>query len=279
MPKFAKLLCALSVIGLVSCSYNPFNRNNHLTGDAVGTAAGGLAGFSIASAAGASDAVIGLSTFGGASIGYYMTTLRFAAAGVYEAGGQVFTLGDYVTIEIPAARVFDSNSTYLLPEGKDALRSAAKVLARFNCQNVLVSGNSSGFGTSKLEKKMTTERAKVASQFLWSNGVSSFLHTTNQPRNLTYVGYGNYFPVANDITNEGLRANSRIQITAYPSKDQLLINEKKQAFSNMGDNETNSYLDNQYLDSSYADNAFPMENTLPPDGCGSDTGCEPNFVG
>jgi outer membrane protein OmpA-like peptidoglycan-associated protein len=254
-------LCKLSIylllLTLTACSYNPLSTTNHLTGDPVVTAAGGIAGFGTAAAFGAkSPIVLGLAGLGGASIGYYMSTIRYDAAGIYHAGGQVFAVGDYVTIEIPTNRIFDDNTNDLLPEGDAALRSAAKVLNRLCCQSILVSGNSSGFGTAKWERKITQDRARVVSAFLWAQGVNNFKKISNDTRTLTYVGYGNYFPIANNIRAKGIQSNSRIQITAYPTRDQLLIDRKKRTFGNMGENfaENDANLATPNDPSTYVDN-------------------------
>ncbi len=232
---FYRLLLLIS-IGLTACSYNPLSSTNHLTGDPVETAAGGVAGFGTAAAFGIkSHAALGAAAVGGASIGYYMSTLRYDAAGVYHAGGQVFSVGDYLTIEIPTNRIFDDNSADLTPMGNAALRSAAKVLNRLCCQSILVSGNSSGFGNTRRERILTEHRARVVAGFLWAQGVNNFKKISNDTRKLTYVGYGNYFPIANNIKAAGIAANSRIQITAYPTKDQLLMDEKKRTFGNIGE--------------------------------------------
>jgi outer membrane protein OmpA-like peptidoglycan-associated protein len=232
----SRLFVLLVMFLLSACSYNPLSTTNRLTGDPVETAAGGIAGFGTAAAFGTkSPVVLGLAGIGGASIGYYMSTLRYDAAGIYRAGGQVYSVGDYLTIEIPSNRIFDDNTSDLTPMGNAALRSAAKVLNRLCCQSVLVSGNSSGFGTPRLERGITEDRARVVAAFLWAQGVNNFKKISNDTRRLTYVGYGNYFPIANHITNKGIRANSRIQITAYPTKDQLLMDQKKRAFTNIGE--------------------------------------------
>jgi hypothetical protein len=160
--------------------------------------------------------------------------LRFAAAGIYQNGGQVYTLGDYVTIEIPTDNIFEVNTTELLPEAEPVLKSAVNVLKRYNCQNILVSGNTSGFGTTKYERRISEGRAKEIAAFLWSEGINNFQDRSLNLRKLTYVGYGNYAPIASHLYNKGIRANSRIQITAYPTQDQLMITEKAMAFNNMG---------------------------------------------
>lgn len=225
------LLCCI-----YGCTYNPLNDNNHMTGSAVGATAGGVAGFTTAAALGVtSKPLLGFAALGGAGVGYYISSLRFDSAGVIQAGGQVYTLGDYVTIELPTDNLFDSNSAELLPQSEAALRSAATVLNRFCCQSVLVSGNSSGFASAKYERKLSEERARVVAAYLWSQGVNQLQKMSTETRKLSYVGYGNYFPIANTIKNNSIRMNSRIQITAYPTKDQLLIDKKKQVFGNMGE--------------------------------------------
>jgi hypothetical protein len=99
----------------------------------------------------------------------------------------------------------------------------------------MVSGNTSGFGSARFEHRLSEDRARQVAGFLWANGITEFKPQSLDTRKLTYVGYGNYFPVANNITNSGIRSNSRIQITAYPTSEQLLITKKQQAFNNMGE--------------------------------------------
>lgn len=208
---------------------------NHTTGTLAGTGIGGAVGLGTAAAFGVtSKPLLGLATIGGASIGYYISTLRFASAGIVQSGGQVYTLGDYLTIEIPTDQLFDVNSADLLPDGEAALLSATDVLNRLCCQSILVSGNSSGFGSTRFERRLTQNRARVVAAFLWAHGINSFQKASIHTRTLTYTGYGNYFPIASDLSNKGIRANSRIQITAYPTQDQITIDNKKAAFANMG---------------------------------------------
>ncbi len=255
---------------LTACSYNPLSSTNHSTGDPVETAAGGVAGFGTAAAFGVTNhALLGAAGVGGAGIGYYMSTIRYDAAGIYHAGGQVFVVGDYLTIELPTSSVFDDNSSDLTPMGNAALRSAAKVLNRLCCQSILVSGNSSGFGTSKMERRITEKRARVVAAFLWSQGVNNFKQRSNDTRKLTYVGYGNYFPIANNITAKGIQSNSRIQITAYPTKDQLLMDEKKRTFNNIGETspENDPHLVVLEDSTQYAEN----EANIIPENVGSDS--------
>lgn len=234
--KFRMTLLSLLALSITACSYNPFNHSDHLTGSALGAGVGAVAGGGTAAALGVSyRPTLVLAALAGAGIGYYTTTLRFDSAGIIQGGGQVYTLGDYATIEIPSDRLFETNSSDFLPGADAILKSAVAVLNRYECNNIMISGNTSGFGSARFEHKLSEDRARQVAGFLWANGITEFKPQSNDRRKLTYVGYGNYFPVSDNITNSEIRSNSRIQITAYPTKDQLLITKKQRVFNNMGE--------------------------------------------
>lgn len=233
---FALLLFFIVLLSLASCSFNPFTTENKLTGSPTATVTGGVIGAGSAAILGAPRSIIALAGLGGATVGYYVSTLNFAAGGVNQVGGQVYTLGDYVTIEIPTDKIFEDNSAELLPEAKPILQSAVAVLQYYPENNIIVSSNTSGFGTRKFELALSEARAQRVAAFLWANGINS-LKTTNYEkplRKLIYVGYGDYFPIANNIRASGIRANSRIQITAFPSKYQLQLTKHQKVFANIG---------------------------------------------
>lgn len=220
--------------GLSACSYNPLNANNHLTGNVLAAGAGAAVGAGTAAALGASKPGIVAAGIGGASVGYYLSTLRFAAGGVIQAGGQVYQVGDYVTVEIPSDQLFEPNTASLIPSGEPALKSTVNVLRRYPNHNIIISGNTSGFGPNRWERKLSEDRARQVASYLWANGIQELRPGINiEKRMLTYVGYGSYFPIANDLTNEGIRSNNRIQITVYPTSDQLLISKRVSMFGNI----------------------------------------------
>lgn len=218
---------------LTSCSVNPFNNNNEFTGTATGTLIGAGAGAGAAGLLGASKTEMGLAGLAGGALGYYFTSLPFRSGGITHVGGQVFTLGDYVTIEIPSNSLFDVNSSDFTPQAPAILDSAVAVLNRYPNDNIMISGNTSGFYTSKFERKISEDRARQVSAYLWAHGIGN--DNFNNPndnyggpnypkrftRNLTYVGYGSHFPIASDLTAQGIRQNNRIQITAFPHTSEI----------------------------------------------------------
>lgn len=229
------LFCAC-LLSLASCSYNPFATNNELTGNVAGAAAGGAIGAGGAALLGAQKYVIALAGIGGAALGYYLTTIDFKSGGITRVGGQVYSVGDYVTIEIPTDNIFEENTADFLPGAAPALDSVVSVLQYYPNNNILISGNTSGYGTRRYELRTSEARAREVAAYLWAHGVSSFKATdaTVPTRQLAYVGFGSYFPIANHIKAESIRQNSRIQITSYPGLRDLKLCPDQKVFANIG---------------------------------------------
>lgn len=248
------LAYASLIFSLAGCSYNPFIRNNQTTGDPAAAVVGAGIGAGGIGLLGGSKPLILLGGLGGSAIGYYSSTLRYDAGGVLAAGGQVYKIGDYVGVEIPTAKLFEPNSSDLLPTAKPILTSVAIILQRYPTNHILVSGNSSGFYHGRWEQKLSEARAKKIAAFLWNAGINELNAIPNQPRKLNFVGYGNYFPIAQSITHKGIRQNSRIQITSYPNEKTLHKDPEATALNNIGARENDnsattspSTLDRCYL--------------------------------
>lgn len=220
---------------IYGCNYNPLIGNNHTTGDPAGAVIGAGVGAGTVALAGGSKPFLWLGGITGGMFGYYITTLRADAADIIAAGGQVYKVGDYVGVYIPSDQLFAANTAELLPTAYPILESAATVLKRYPNNNILISGNTSGFYCARWEQRLSERRARVVSAFLWKSGVGEFKTPTNDLRKLNYVGYGDYFPIASHYTNKGIRANSRVQITSYPSNCDLMIDKRSVALRNMGD--------------------------------------------
>ena len=229
----------LKLCFLTSCSYNPFISNNHTTGNPAGALIGGAAG------AGSVAAVDGSKTFmtafgiGGSALGYYVTTLRYDSGGIIQGGGKVYRIGNRVGIYIPTDHLFDTNSAEFLPQAGPILDSTAAVLARYPDNNIIISGNTSGFSRPRWEQRLSQARAQKVAAYLWSSGINHFKGTGIDTRKLNYVGYGDYFPISDKLTNEEIRENSRIQITSYPTNFDLGLDKKSLAFDNIGALNTN----------------------------------------
>jgi outer membrane protein OmpA-like peptidoglycan-associated protein len=227
---------------LAGCSFNPFSTNNRLTGSATGALAGtviGAGGTAIFTSSKASIAAAGI---GGGLIGYYVTTLRYASGQTIQSGGQVFQVGEKIGIYIPTDKLFEPNTAEFLPNAPAILDSVVALLERVPNHHIFISGNSSGFSSARREQILSVKRAAKVAGYLWDAGIGAFQENSNNTRKLTYVGYGNYFPLANTYTNKGIRSNSRIQITAYPTACELCISKLQRVFENVGNSKQDQVI-------------------------------------
>lgn len=227
-----------ALLSLCGCSFNPFSSNNEMTGKPMPAFAGAGIGAGTAALLGGSKYTVALAGLGGAALGYYLSTLNYASGGINQVNGQVYTQGDYLTIEFPTDKIFEDNSAELLPAAGPALQSVVDVLSRYPNSNIMVSASTSGFGTRRYELQLSERRARVVTTYLWAHGINAFKGNDFDPsaptRKLIYVGYGDLVPIANNIKAASIRSNSRVQITAYPSKYQLELCDGQKVFANIG---------------------------------------------
>jgi len=233
LKHYATCLMVLS-FALSGCSINPFRSNNHLTGSAASTVIGAAASAGAVAALGGSKPLILAAGVGGGALGYYLSTLRHDAGGLIQAGGQVYQVGYYVGIDLPTDQIFEVNTAEFTSKAPTTLDSVAAVLQRFPNNNILISGNTSGFSQTRYEKKLSLARAKKVADYLRNAGIHNFKDDSMTTRKLSYVGYGNYFPISSDLSNQGIRQNSRIQITSYPSDADLHLDQRHKALHNIG---------------------------------------------
>jgi outer membrane protein OmpA-like peptidoglycan-associated protein len=212
--RISTLLCVL--LTLTACA--PATNIDPLTGKAIGAVGGAAAGAGIAAVLKSAPPGIVVGGVLGGGLGYYMTTLRFASSGIVKIGGRVYTLGQYLIIEIPTDNLFEANTDEYLPDREIVLSSITAVLERYRKNsNIFISGNTSGFSTVRFEHEISQKRAEKVAFYLWAHG---FNDQTGRYSGL-YVGYGNRYPLANDLHIKGIRYNSNIQIIAFPCQEDL----------------------------------------------------------
>lgn len=236
-PLTALILTIL--LPLAGCQ--PITHSDPPTGNYVGPLIGGAVGAALPGLFGASKTYMWAGGLAGAGLGYYFTSLRFDASGIIHAGGHVFTQGQMAMIEVPTDHLFEVNTTEFLPGTDPILDSMVSVLSRYPGNNILISASTSGSGPKRYEQELSEERARQIAGYLWAHGV---IGSTEQnvgsmrfdKKRYVYVGYGAMFPIANDIRLKGIRQNSRIQITAYPTDAQLKVNGCYSVFTNIGGN-------------------------------------------
>lgn len=229
------LLLIISSLITSACTSNPFSNNSRTTSSNVaGAAVGGGAGVAASAALGAPRGLVVGAGVGGAMLGYYLTTLRFSAGPIYKAGGDVYAQGEYVGISLPCYKLFDLNSSELLPQAEPILNSAVAVLKRYPNSNILISGNTSGMDSHRRDQILSSARARSVAAYLWAHGINNFKNQSISTRKLDFLGYGSNVPIADAMKAANIQKNNRIQITAYPSPADLRIEPRNTTFTNVG---------------------------------------------
>lgn len=113
--------------------------------------------------------------------------------------------------------LFDPGKTMLKGEGKTALQQLAAVLKDIADRDFLVSGHTDNVPIKTAQFKSNWElsaaRGVEVVKFLQAEGVD--------PKHLGAAGYSEYDPAADNSTDEGKRANRRIEIVLMPNIEEL----------------------------------------------------------
>ncbi len=124
--------------------------------------------------------------------------------------------GDVVRVELPAAKLFQPNSTVLQPSAGTLLDAVAVELARsFPDQTIGVEGHTDsdfvriqGVGD---QQQLSVARATAVYQYLVARGLIP-------ARQMFIVGHGSNHPVVSNATAAGKARNSRVELVIYPEK-------------------------------------------------------------
>lgn len=156
-------------------------------------------------------ALLGLGVAGltGDSVGDYMdgqeAKLRKQLQG---SGVSVTRIGDNVTLSVPGASAFATDSATLKPQFHGVLDSVALVLKEHEKTIVEVAGHTDDTGSEDYNQALSERRAGAVGQYLQGRGVSG--------QRLVTIGAGETRPVASPATPEGRQQNRRIELTLAP---------------------------------------------------------------
>ena len=100
---------------------------------------------------------------------------------------------------------FESGKARLTPESEKQLESVAMVLKAFPNSRIKIGGFTDNTGTDEMNRRLSTERAKVTAEKLYASGI--------EKNRIEYQGYGAQYPVCpENNTDECKAANRRIGI-------------------------------------------------------------------
>ena len=223
MHKLLGSLILSMSLSLVACSHNantiasPQKQKDSM----VGAVAGGAIGAGVAAFSANPYLMAAVLVPVGASIGYYIPKVNTGSEALHAAGGEIFQIGDYVTIVLPSDKLFDVGTTDYKLAASQLIKESAEIIAEFPKSRVLVTGNTDNIGTALSQAKLSRKQAQTIALSLWS---SNIIDRQTFDR-FQFAGMGNTKPIANETTVNGQKLNRRIQITIYPPKMQNQFDE------------------------------------------------------
>ncbi len=110
---------------------------------------------------------------------------------------------DTATKYVPKHVLFVKSKPTMLPESFEELDNLVAMLKRFPNKKVVVEGHTDNVGDSKLNLKLSEERASAVVDYLIKKGIKS--------ERLTWKGFGDLRPLTTENTVEGHVQNRRVE--------------------------------------------------------------------
>lgn len=105
---------------------------------------------------------------------------------------------------------FDLGKATLRPESFKILDQISSILSRYKDYNLSISGHTDNTGNPLTNQRLSENRAKSCYEYLISKGVN--------PSRLSYAGYGESVPIADNQSAEGRSLNRRVEFTLVPRR-------------------------------------------------------------
>lgn len=99
--------------------------------------------------------------------------------------------------------LFDFDKTTLLPASKIELNRLCHILKKYPQLEIEIRGHTDSLGTIIYNAELSSKRANAIADFLIENGI--------EPTRLLSKGYGSEIPIATNISEQGRKANRRVE--------------------------------------------------------------------
>ena len=120
-------------------------------------------------------------------------------------------------VKLPDNILFDPGKTDLKPQGKDAIAQVTQILSGIEGRKFQVTGHTDNIPIKSAKFKSNWElsaaRAVEVVKLMIADGMDA--------KRLSAAGYADELPVADNATDEGRRANRRIEIVVQPNIEEL----------------------------------------------------------
>ncbi len=130
---------------------------------------------------------------------------------------QVEIRNGLMLVKLPDNILFDPGKTEIKQQGKDAIAQVTQILSGIEGRKFQVTGHTDNIPikSAKFKSKweLSTARAVEVTKLMIQDGMD--------PKRLSAAGYADELPVGDNATDEGRRANRRIEIVVQPNIEDL----------------------------------------------------------
>jgi outer membrane protein OmpA-like peptidoglycan-associated protein len=128
---------------------------------------------------------------------------------VATSGCPEISSADRQVLELAMRAVqFDTGKAVLKTESYDILAQIGQILKRYPDYNLVIAGHTDNTGSASANQRLSERRSKACYEFLTKNGVSA--------SRLSYAGYGESRPIADNDTLRGRALNRRVEFNMVP---------------------------------------------------------------
>ncbi|HEX6837974.1 MAG TPA: OmpA family protein, partial [Polyangia bacterium] len=130
---------------------------------------------------------------------------------------QVEIRNGLMLVKLPDNILFDPGKTEIKQAGKDAIAQVTQILSGIEGRKFQVTGHTDNIPIKSAKFKsnweLSTARAVEVTKLMIADGMD--------PKRLSAAGYADELPVGDNATDEGRRANRRIEIVVQPNIEDL----------------------------------------------------------
>lgn len=201
---FFVLIILISINGCSTDINPPPAPSGVVVGATIGAIGGGVLGSTLAVSAPIAAWFGGVA---GAVLGHNHDKSMTLLKEIEDNGVQVFLIGDYVKLVLPADKFFTSNAPSFNTYSLRIIDKIAEFLSKYPKLSVKIAAYTDNQGTPERNLALSNQWAKLVAGYLWDHGLDA---------RLVYAeGYGDCKTVASNATAYGKAANRRIEITLY----------------------------------------------------------------
>lgn len=124
-------------------------------------------------------------------------------AAALAAIGKVQTAEDEISVVLNNDILFGYGKNDLSANSKQTLNKAVELLNQISNRSLVIQGHTDSTGSDEFNMQLSEQRAKVVYDYMLGQGLKI--------KNVTYKGYGETKPVADNNTAEGRKANRRVE--------------------------------------------------------------------